>query len=135
MRVRADLSLNLANFNINGFFSTDVHQNDQNVLLFVLKRPIFGYITLHGLIYQESFKKNFWFYVTSACTASETKILQTASEFLGVNGTASLPKIRDFWKCRHAPEDVPTFIIWAWRIRRWPPCKRKRPPCYAILRS
>ena len=54
---------------------------------------------------------------------------------LGVYCTASLPKIRDFWKCRHAPEDVPTFIIWAWRIRRWPPCKRKRPPCYAILRS
>ena len=57
VRVRADLSLNLANFNINGFFSTDVHQNDQNVLLFVLKRPIFGYITLHGLIYQETLKK------------------------------------------------------------------------------
>ena len=58
VHVRADLSLNLANFNINGFFSTDVHQNDPNVLLFVLKRPIFGCITLHGLIYQESFKKN-----------------------------------------------------------------------------
>ena len=54
---------------------------------------------------------------------------------MGVYCTASKAKLRDFGKCRHAPEDVPTFIIWAWRIRRWPPCKRKRPPCYAILRS
>ena len=58
VRVRADLSLNLANFNINGFFSTDAHRNDQSALLFVLKRPIFGYITLHWLIYQERLKKN-----------------------------------------------------------------------------
>ena len=57
VRVRADLSLNLANFNINGFFSTDAHQKDSNVLLFVLKRPIFGYITLHGSIYQGTLKK------------------------------------------------------------------------------
>ena len=57
MRVRADLSLILANFNINGFFLTDVHGNASTVLLFVLERPIFGYITLHRLIYQESFKK------------------------------------------------------------------------------
>ena len=57
MRVRADLSLNLANFNINGFFSTDAHGKGQKVLLFVLKRPIFGYITLHGLIYQGTLKK------------------------------------------------------------------------------
>ena len=74
VRVRADLSLNLANFNINGFFSTDAHQNASNVLLFVLKWPIFGYITLHRLIYQESFKKNFWFYVTSACMVTKPRL-------------------------------------------------------------
>ena len=39
-------------------FSTDVHQNDQNVLLFPWKYVIFGYTTLHWLIHQESFKKN-----------------------------------------------------------------------------
>ena len=59
VRVRADLSLILANFNINGFFSTDVHGKASKVLLFVLKRPIFGCITLHGLIYQGTLKKNY----------------------------------------------------------------------------
>ena len=45
MRVRADLSLNLANFNINGFFSTDVHGNDWSILLFVLKADFWVYDT------------------------------------------------------------------------------------------
>ena len=58
-------------------YSTDAHQKDSNVLLFVLKRPIFGYITLHGLIYQESVQKKTILIVvlcdfrTSACSSVE----------------------------------------------------------------
>ena len=39
-------------------FPTDAHQNDPNVLFFSWKYVIFGYTTLHGLIYQETLKKN-----------------------------------------------------------------------------
>ena len=76
VRVRADLSPNLANFNINGFSPTDTHHNDEGTDLFVFKRPIFGYITLYGLIYQESFKKNYFFYVTPACKCASLSLLQ-----------------------------------------------------------
>ena len=48
------------------FFNGHAPKRPENTV-FVLKRPIFGYITLHGLVYQESFKKNYLFYATSAC--------------------------------------------------------------------